>query len=460
MRPLIFYYFLSCEGVSSAVFPNAYIGFFDINETYGQLALLSNQDYFSVYSFEPKLTSWSSDNQNYMYVAQVPTTGRYASLDQMEIYCHKLVVVQFEFQKDVPYCKRDKRFLYYLKIYFNLSLTNDITKANFSSGQLHNLVILPDSDKQWLSSYCAFTEILNDASLSFMYCLPKHASLLLTIEALVAPFDLWTWIGLGVTFILLLFVRLQSKSKMGRIKKVLYNIGLLLEQSLPGLSSWSILICMSFFVITTIYKMRVTSDLLVPTKAQPPKNISSLLQKGYTMVYHPTLQNVIASVKIVWHLHAYNLVASNPAYEDFRTTIFLAVLDKLQAKIYPQRFEVHLSNMSCFATESNVGMFQHSLSFFHPWYKRMKSFTRTFFEAGELRLFWNLDRNFHSLSSREGSNKKSKESFIKFKEAKTIFIICLSFLLAGIAVFAIENLQPRFLYVRCRLRCTAINFRV
>jgi len=272
----IFNYFPYCKDVNNTIFPNAYIDYINSKATHANVTYLQDRQSFSVYLFEAKVKRSS----NFRIFVYAPVW-----IYQIEKYCRNLVSA-IDSEENINYCKRDQRFIYHFQIYFNLTVTNNIETRYMASGELMRLVLVPRQTKYTRSLFGTITEIYDDMSLRFMFCLQKPTSFLLSMEALVSPFDLFTWIGIGVTFSLLLFIRLTSKTDLGRIEKAVFNFKLMLDQSLPPLNSKGVLICLSFLVISAVYRMRVTSDLLVPQEVQPPKNISILVQKGYTMGYN------------------------------------------------------------------------------------------------------------------------------------------------------------------------------
>jgi len=101
--------------------------------------------------------------------------------------------------------------------------------------------------------------------------------------------------------------------------------------------------------------------------------------------------------------------------------------------------EAALTNMTCFSEKSGFGAFWTSYSFLHPYYKKMKSFTKTLFENGVFDMFENMEKNGLMLRTRTrriGSQESS--SFIKLKETQAIFYISISIFTATIAVFLTE----------------------
>jgi len=343
--------------------------------------------------------------------------------------------------------------VYHLKIYFNMTTTTD---REIMSGQIKDYAINLMKDKVPLWGFVTFTEILDDSYFKFNYCLPNHTPFLLTMGALASPFDLWTWIVLLLSFILLLFVRLQSKNSMGGIEKVLSTIGLLLEQSQHTLNAKGVLVFISFLILTSIYKTRVTSDLLVPAPVQPAKNLSSLVQKGYKMVYDYQNTQIIDKLRSHPNLKAYNFVLFNGVTEDLKKVIWLESMVNDVAKTFILMSERIFLNMTCFSKESSVGKDWRSWSFYHPWYNRMNAFTKAFLEAGMFELFWKVQRNGYRLPTRSESGNRNTKSFIKFEEAQPIFLICLLSLTGTIAVFAIEN--KKILCLTCQLVLAFIKF--
>jgi len=439
LRSFIFYYFPSCEMVSNTIVPNAYLDYINSKGSEAMVTYLTVRQLFPVYSFD--LQTMAPNHHNYFYA-----NLKNNSIEHELKYCRRLVPILES--NTLHYCGGGSRFIYHLKIYFNMTMTID--RAKMSGQQRRNVikVTMTKFDFFWIVTY---TEILDDSFFKFFYCLPNH-TFLLTLEALASPFDLWTWIALLLSFILLHFVRLHSKTNMGRIEKILSNIGLLLEQSQPSLTTVGVLVFMSFLILTSIYKTRVTSDLLVPARVQSANNLSSLVQKGYTMTYNSRMSQVFDDLRTHPNLKPYNFVFLQTKFSDFRNVIVLLPIVNAEAKILSLRLERTILNMTCFSKESNVGKEWHSLTFFHPWYNRMKAFTKTFYEAGLFRFFWKIDMNNERIPTRSESRSRSNESFIKFKEAQPIFTICLLFLTGAIAIFAIESKKRLCLVSRLALK--------
>jgi len=224
-RPLVFYYFPSCEKVSSTIFPNAYLDYINSKGSEARVTYLTVWQLFPVHSFESE-QRMAPNNHNYLAV--LGDSG----IEIVLKHCQRLFPT---FDSNIlRYCNQKHRFVYHLKVYFNLTLTSD---QDIHTGKILKFIANLQKDKLTLWWFVTFAEILDDSSFNFFYCLPNHTPFLLSFRALASPFDLWTWIGLLLSFILLLLVRLQSKNNMGGCEKILSSIGFILEQSQPTLNT-------------------------------------------------------------------------------------------------------------------------------------------------------------------------------------------------------------------------------
>jgi len=237
---------------------------------------------------------------------------------------------------------------------------------------------------------------------------------------------------------MLVFVRMYPRNVATKTEKILHNVRLILEQGIQANTLCGAVVCISFFVITSLYKMHVTSDLLVPTKVQPVKNVSVLFLKGYSLLYDRN--GAIRNLSIDTFLPIANLAP----IDEFKSkllcskVVFLIPLRTIEIQTRIQLIETALFNMSCFTADTRFVVGWRSFIFFHPWSNRMKHYTKTLFEIWVFdffQKFWLNQRVVEKFTKVVG---RPIAEFIKLREAMPIFVIGLSFLLAAIAVFFIE----------------------
>jgi len=168
------------------------------------------------------------------------------------------------------------------------------------------------------------------------------------------------------------------------------------------------------------------------------------------MVYDYETYLIIDNLRTHPNLKAYNFVLFNATLHNIRrNVIWFESMVHAVAKTAILKYERACLNITCFSKESNVEKHWDSWSFIHPWYNKMKAFTKKFFEAGMFELFWKIERNKYRLPVRSERGSRNDESFIKFKEAQPVFLICLVSLTTAIAAFAME--YQRRLCLACRL---------
>jgi len=441
-RPIIFYYFPSCEDITNSKFPNGFIDYLNSN---GQIALLNyfrRRKFISVHSFEYKQSLFQHKDSLHIQVGDHESAWYAQNPDLIETYCNRFVVT-LDSGNPRHYCTSGIRFWYNLGIFLNISFTRDNSLLPRSSGRALRNWYLGERSKYAYSIFISGTEIWDDYSVRFVYCVPKYQSLLLTTKALVSPFDCWTWISLLSSVILLIFVKMYPLKLVAKTEKLLFNLRMLLEQSTEAYNFCGVVVCVSFFVITAMYKMRVTSDLLVPTKVQPISNISFLFKKGYSLVYdYTTTENILqklrtdSKLKISSWVYTNNTI-QNDIFLGKSVRLYIFKTSGIQSQI--QRIEAELVNMTCFTAETHLGVTWGSYSFIHPWFNRMKRFTKTLFEMGVFNMLEELGLNDFVLYTRSVREERSTAEFIKLGEAKPIFLITLSCLVAATAVFAVEN---------------------
>jgi len=277
----IFYYFSFCQFADSSTFPNAFVDYFDTSNEFTSLFVLGKHNKYSIHSSQPPL---GKEKYGRIMFTNDGTGGKHGRFYRRN--CKTLTFHQRN-RETTEFCPPNWQvYNLFESSQFNLSLTWNPTLRSKAPGKIFvNKVLVLNSLSYHLYQFAESVSIFNEYETMFFYCVPKARFKLMSFEALIAPFDLLTWMGLLSLSAILTVVGIHPAKIREYSEKLLYIFRLLLEQDIEVRNIWGTLVCLSVAVLINVYKMDVTSNLLVPSKVIFKDNLSALFQKGYKYLY-------------------------------------------------------------------------------------------------------------------------------------------------------------------------------
>jgi len=174
-------------------------------------------------------------------------------------------------------------FMLSMETYFNISITWESVLRHNSSGLVQ---VNPNLDHlNILEAYGQF-KVTHFGSMLFMrffYCLKQQNASWLAFEKLFTPFERITWIYVVIGVIFVVSVQIPMMDRRDVYDKIVHIFQLAFDQNISVQNQSSLIITFGIFVLTTIYRMQVTSDLIVGDPVLPFNNVSTLITKGYTL---------------------------------------------------------------------------------------------------------------------------------------------------------------------------------
>jgi len=451
----LFYHYLSCEYAVKTLFPNALITTLDPTTTQSVILPRYSESNFSIFDPEQSIKTFQSFKtlKPLVYVPELLTrSNRFIA----ENYCKRLKWFSTKTVLRLGHCTENYVMVSELELYFNFTATPDNALAGFSSGEIIFNAAHKTSLKRPLFFLTTRIYITFDLYSKFIYCLLKDETLLITFRALFSPFQMYTWIAL--TLILWYVFCLYARSNPWFVIKSIW------EQDVDISDTKTIAFSFCIFILTSIYKTKLTSDLISVRNPSPVQNITELINSNYSYLYDRSI-----SENAAYYLQQAKLNLTNSSLVFANVTSILIHYDTaslLRGKYFGsanlistgtsqslKTVEEILHNVSCFTVEPYLHRQWISYVFAHPQYAEMIRFTQRLKEAGVISYYHSIENGIAETNAfpwlREKLSEVALESkramFITLHHSKSIFILHFFFLFMCVLIFGATLYDSRSL---------------
>jgi len=462
-RPLIFYYFSNCSSVSENIFPNGFVNYIDSASDYASgFYLRSGEKYSLIRGEVPRQNLHHIPH--YLLVSQRGSDKYWYAKDpkSMQTVCQQFKAIKAYY----GVCRPAIFLLSLLQSKFNLTLTWDFKLGKRSAGSVLPSAIMEYTSFQGIMQFTRSLYVSDERSVKLFYCLPRQKTFLFTMTALISPFDRYLWLITFFAIYVVICFRKFSIDDRELSENILYTFRLLLEQDIQLKSIYAVFICTSFFVLHSSFRMRLTSNLVVPEKVKPVTSLKVLNQKGFRYIYD---DDMASSINAIWNKSNLAGLIPNTTYTSYRLLTYSQnAIRSLHEKavrissVYSAKTRVVLGildnlmkNASCFAAEEILWVFWESYAFYHPWGANFSRFTQQAHENGLMQLSRQIFGNYFMIrhhkvhkrlqTDRGQNDDENDKSFIKFNEAKPMFVVFLICTFGASGVFVARELVFRHL---------------